>query len=105
MQTWAEPEVGATAYVSSRSAVNELDGDDPHARLRAFLLCFSLRVNLRIICKLGESSSQKKNNPKQSTINALNGDIKCIHGLRTLAMVWIIFGHTIGLVSPEMMSK
>lgn len=32
-------------------------------------------------------------------------DVKVIHGLRTFAMIWIIFGHTIGLVNPEMMSK
>lgn len=33
------------------------------------------------------------------------GDIQVIHGIRTIAMFWIIFGHTIGLVSPDMMSK
>lgn len=37
--------------------------------------------------------------------NESMSDIKVIHGLRTFAMVWIIFGHTIGLVNPEMMSK
>lgn len=33
------------------------------------------------------------------------GDVKVVHGLRTFTMIWIIFGHTIGLVNPEMMSK
>lgn len=61
--------------------------------LLAFLLCFSLRRNLRNIV----------GHPSQPARDCQ--DIKVVHGLRTLAMIWIIFGHTIGLVSPEMMSK
>ena len=76
-----------------------------------FLMCFSLKSNLRVIGKLSAAST---NQHLQTQETAANGpastdtgtsDIKVIHGLRTLSMVWIIFGHTIGLVNPEMMSK
>ena len=65
--------------------------------LRQLVLCFSLKKNLQSIGKLTPSSSDEAPNGSQ--------DIKVIHGLRTLAMVWIIFGHSIGLVSPEMLGK
>lgn len=67
--------------------------------LGSFLICFSLRKNLKVI---GKHANGKGTNSENS--NHM-GDIKVIHGLRTLTMIWIIFGHTIGLVSPEMMSK
>lgn len=64
--------------------------------LSSFLICFSLRKNLKVIGKQSNSNPENQGDM---------GDIKVIHGLRTLTMIWIIFGHTIGLVSPEMMSK
>lgn len=63
----------------------------------SILICFSIRKSLASIGKHAKSS----NNNNKSSMD----DIKVIHGIRTLTMVWIIFGHTIGLVSPEMMSK
>jgi len=80
--------------------------------LLSFLLCFSLRKNLKTIGKHTLSSAQEPTvggeiNRAKAGANKEQqmGDIKVIHGVRTVAMVWIIFGHTIGLVSPEMMSK
>lgn len=75
-----------------------------------FLVCFSLKSNLRTIGKLSSSNvieQQIKEEPAKfgPTKQRLVLDIKVIHGLRTLSMFWIIFGHTIGLVGPEMLSK
>lgn len=64
------------------------------------ICCFSLKRNLHTIGR----NRRIGNSPTGSDGESMN-DIKVIHGLRTLTMVWIIFGHTIGLVSPEMMSK
>ena len=92
---------------------------------RELLTCFSLRNSLRSIGKLTPTVSRVGSTWQHSTSGAdarkpdgvgvgvgVGGapsggmsDIKVIHGLRTLSMVWIIFGHTIGLVSPEMMGK
>lgn len=72
--------------------------------MHEFVLCFSLKRNLRSIGKL---SPQSEPSSATSETNLAEGmsDIKVVHGLRSLSMVWIIFGHTIGLVIPEMMSK
>lgn len=73
---------------------------------RLFLVCFSLKKNLKDISKhancreLNLNSNQRSNNN-----NNVMGDVKVIHGVRTLTIMWIIFAHTIGLVNPEMMSK
>lgn len=76
--------------------------------IREFFVCFSLKGNLRSIGKtktpLG-GHMQDVNNNRGVQLEGGMSDIKVIHGLRTLSMIWIIFGHTIGLVSPEMMSK
>lgn len=63
--------------------------------LFALIVCFSLKRNLSVIGKHIKRDEQKQH----------QADIKLIHGLRTFTMIWIIFGHTIGLVNPEMMSK
>lgn len=68
--------------------------------LRELLLCFSVRRSLQVIGKHATALSGRRDRASQSM-----GDIQVIHGLRTIAMFWIIFGHTIGLVSPDMMSK
>lgn len=73
--------------------------------LSLFLICFSLKKNLQAVGKqVGSSKLAAKCKQTSESKNDM-GDIKVIHGLRTLTMVWIIFGHTVGLVSPEMMSK
>lgn len=106
-------------------------------RSHEFIVCFSLKRNLRIIGNMAKadkvapihrdqlsqtSAATKGHQAHQcsfpvgghcaggsassaASVANSNRDIKVIHGLRTFAMIWIIFGHTIGLVSPEMMSK
>lgn len=67
------------------------------------MCCFSIKRNLRLI---GRHHHDVEEQPEATTSRANNmGDVKVIHGIRTLTMIWIIFGHSIGLVSPEMMSK
>lgn len=69
----------------------------PVKLMTAALRCFSLKSNLKVIGKLSQPAASGRERPL--------ADIKVIHGLRTFAMIWIIFGHTIGLVNPEMMSE
>lgn len=78
---------------------------EPRFRSMFFQLlkCFSLRQNLKTIGKQVPTSPASSGNGGADNIQM--EDIKVIHGLRTLTMIWIIFGHTIGLVNPEMMSK
>lgn len=64
--------------------------------LKNLLLCFSIRKSLQVIGKHAMVVTGKQDDM---------GDIQVIHGIRTIAMFWIIFGHTVGLVSPDMMSK
>lgn len=73
------------------------------AILREFLVCFSLKSNLRTIGKLARVDGRKS--APGASANRMFADVKVVHGIRTLSMVCIIFGHTIGLVGPEMMSK
>lgn len=82
--------------------------------LLELLRCFSLRKNLKQIGKQVPTAAtntteaaddQQQQRQQQSTAAPPVEDIKVIHGLRTITMIWIIFGHTIGLVNPEMMSK
>jgi hypothetical protein len=81
---------------------------DERSLIRDFLVCFSLRSNLRSIGKLAPQTAASRasgGDGKRAAPTESMSDIKVIHGLRSLSMVWIIFGHTIGLVNPEMMSK
>lgn len=71
----------------------------PVSKWKQFFVCFSMKNNIQSIGKLPNT------NRSLPSSDSSNSDIKVIHGLRTLTMIWIIFGHTIGLVSPEMMSK
>lgn len=73
---------------------------DSSSWLRELLLCFSIRRSLQVIGKHATALPGAKDQGSHSM-----DDIQVIHGLRTIAMFWIIFGHTIGLVSPDMMSK
>lgn len=72
---------------------------------RLFLICFSLKKNLKEISKYAHNQKSNLDSNNGMNNNNVMGDVKVIHGIRTLTIMWIIFAHTIGLVSPEMMSK
>lgn len=86
---------------NNKSKQRSQNGSNWKHQATSFLLCFSLSRNLRTIGKFSGTSGSASSQVNECEM----GDIKVIHGLRTLTMIWIIFGHTIGLVSPEMMSE
>lgn len=89
LETTSSPSEGFTLNKSVRPTISVLI---------AFLTCFSLR---RSLSSLGKLKQPARDGDQPDGLQ----DIKVIHGLRTLTMVWIIFGHSIGLVSPEMLNN